>query len=291
MTLTQLIYFEKLAEIENMGRTAQVLHISQPSLSISISKLEAELNIMLFNRVGHKLVLTEEGKQFLIHVKKILRDVQDAQVHMQSLSADRNSHIRIGCIAPVLYDYLPHIMRKFLLQPGNKNITTDFTTNNTDKLITMLKDGYYDFIICSHSTDPDLSQSVFVSEPIMLLCPPGADIPTSWNDILSKDLIGFHQRAAAHHELHSMLIQQGIQPDYLYRGPDEEGIASLVSQGFGYGFVPNVPSLTKYDLECVPLPEPNETFVRNIYITQVSNRMAVGAAKKFLNYLKKNPLA
>ncbi len=53
MTLNQLIYFEKVAEIENMGLAANLLHIAQPSLSISISNLEKELNLTLFNRVGH----------------------------------------------------------------------------------------------------------------------------------------------------------------------------------------------------------------------------------------------
>ena len=47
MTLNQLTYFQKIAETGNMGRAAQVLHISQPSLSISISNLEKELNVSL----------------------------------------------------------------------------------------------------------------------------------------------------------------------------------------------------------------------------------------------------
>lgn len=286
MTLIQLSYFEKLAEIGNMGRTAEVLHISQPSLSIAISKLEKELNVLLFNRVGHKLMLTSDGQQFLVHAKKILRDVSEAQLHMQSLSADRDTHIRIGCIAPVLYDYLPGIMHDFLAIPKNNNLKIDFAIDNTNKLIPMLKDGYYDFLICSQSDDSDLYQKLFISEPLMLLCPPKAPIPKTWEEILSKDLIGFQQRAAAHHEIHCMLIQQGIQPVYRYRGPDEEGIAALVARGFGYGFVPKVSMLKNYDLQVSYLPEPNDSFVRNIYLTQLINRPPVGAAKRFLDFFK-----
>ncbi len=286
MTLAQLSYFEKLAETANMGHAAAALHISQPSLSIAISKLETELNLLLFNRVGHKLLLTSDGQQLLVHARKILREVQETQLHMQSLSAERETQIRIGCIAPVLYDYLPGIMREFMSIPKNNGLKIDFTIDNTNFLIPMLKNGYFDFLICSQSEDPDLYQTLFISEPLLLLCPPGAPVPQTWDEILVQDLIGFQQRASAHHEIHTMLIRQGIQPAYRYRAPDEEGIAALVSHGFGYGFVPNVAMLKNYDLQAVPLPEPNDTFVRNIYVTRLINRPPVGASKRFVEYLK-----
>lgn len=286
MTLAQLAYFEKLTEIGNMGKTADVLHISQPSLSISISKLESELNVQLFNRIGHKLFLTDAGQHFLVHAKTILRAVHEAELHMQSLSSLRETSIRIGCIAPVLDGYLPKIMHDFLSIPENENIKIDFTTDNTTQLISKLKDEYFDFIFCSQSDDNGLFQNVVISEPIVLLCPPGESIPTTWDEILEKNLIGFHQRAAAHHEMHKLLIRQGIQPNYIYRAPDEESIASLVSSGLGYGFVPKIPTLQHYDCEIAFLPQPNEHFIRNIYLTQLVTRPPIGASKRFLQYLK-----
>ena len=285
MTLNQMNYFLKIAEIGNMGRAAEVLHISQPSLSIAISNLEKELNVKLFHRVGHKLFLSTDGEQFLVHVKKILADVQEAQIHMQSLSADREIHIRIGCIAPVLYDYLPKKIQEFLAIPKNKNLKIDFTTDNTSVLISRLRDGYYDYLICSESGSDDLLQTELISEPYVLLCPPGAPVPESWEDLLEKDMVGFHVRAAAHHEIHTMLIQHGIQPVYRHRAPDEESIASLVSHGFGYGIVPRVGALEHFNLQIAPLPAPNESMVRIIYLTQLVNRPPIGAAKRFYDYL------
>lgn len=286
MTLNQLLYFEKITETQNMGRAAKLLHISQPSLSIALSNLEKELNVELFNRIGHRLLLSNEGEQFLVHVKKILREVRDAELHMQSLSADRNLQIRIGCLVPVLYDYLPRLIHDFLALPENHLLKIDFTTNNTSKLIPMLKEGYFDYIICSKQDDPELIQTELISEPYVLLCPPGAQVPTTWNDILAQNLIGFQQTAAAHHEIHTALVQQDIQPTYVYRAPDEESIASLVSHGLGYGIVPKVQALENFNLQIVPLPDTGIAFVRKIYLTQLINRPAIGAAKRFLNYLK-----
>lgn len=285
MTLNQLMYFQKIVEIGNMGRAAQVLHISQPSLSISISNLEKELNVSLFNRIGHKLLLSSDGQQFMVHVKKILEDVREAEIHMQSLSADRNTHIRIGCIAPVLYDYLPRKVRDFLSLPKNDKLKVDFTTDNTSVLVSNLRDGYFDYLICSECGDPDLIQTELIAEPYVLLCPPGSEIPSSWEELLDKDLIGFHIRAAAHHEIHTMLIQNGIQPKYVHRAPDEESIAALVAHGFGYGITPQVDVLKNYDLQIASLPKPNEGMVRKIYLTQLISRPPIGAAKRFLDYI------
>ncbi len=285
MTLSQMIYFQKTAETGNMGRAAEALHISQPSLSVSITNLEKELNLHLFLRNGHRIELSPEGKQFLVHVNTILSEVQETQLHMQSLSSDRNTHIRIGCIAPVLQNYLPSVLHNFLAIRKNKLLKVDFTTDNTIPLIEKLRDGYCDFLICSEADAPGIVQNELISEPYVLLCPPGSDIPKTWEELLSRNLIGFHVRAASHHEIHTMLIRHGIQPTYLYRAPDEESIAALVAQGFGYGIVPKVSILDTFPLQIAPLPEPNQDMVRKIYVTQLIDRPPVGASKDFLRYL------
>lgn len=287
MTLNQLIYFQKIAETGNMGRAAKVLHISQPSLSISIANLEKELNLSLFNRIGHKLSLSPEGEQLLIHAKTILNEIQETQLHMQSLSADRETHIRIGCITPVLYEKLPRIVHNFLAMPKNSSLKVDFATDNTVPLIAKLRDGYYDFLVCSAADDGDIIQTELYSEPYVLLCPPNSDIPQTWDELLSRDMIGFHTRAASHHEIHTMLINHGIQPTYIHRAPDEEGIAALVSNGFGYGIAARVSLLANYNLQIAPLPQPNSEMVRRIYLTQLVNRPPVGASMRFMNYLMK----
>ena len=61
MTLNQLRYFLAVAEHENYRRAAEKLYISQPSLSRSISSLEAELGVLLFDKNGRGIELTKEG--------------------------------------------------------------------------------------------------------------------------------------------------------------------------------------------------------------------------------------
>lgn len=285
MTLNQIIYFQKIAELGNMGKAARVLNVSQPSLSVAISNLEKELNLSLFLRDGHKLELSAEGRQFLTHVEVILSNVQEAQLHMQSLSANRDIMIRVGCISPVLLGALPRMVRAFLSKPGNSQMKVDFRTDNTSALISKLRDGYCDFLICSITKEEDLVQTELIAEPYVLLSPPDWEIPQTWDELFSRDVIGFLEQTRAFSEIRQMLGEHHILPSYTHNAPDEASIAALVSNGFGYGIVPKVPLLKNYDLQISSLPAPNDNLTRRIYLTHLVNRPPVGAAKRLMEYL------
>ncbi len=285
MTLNQMIYFQKIAQLGNMGRAARVLNISQPSLSVAISNLEKELNLSLFLRDGRKLTLSAEGRQFLAHVEGILADVQEAQLHMQSLSANRDVMIRIGCISPLMLEALPRTVRAFLSKPGNRHMKVDFRTDNTSALIARLRDGYCDFLLCSLSKEEDLIQTELSAEPYVLLSPPGREAPQTWDDLFSQDVIGFQEQTRAFSEIQEMLGEYDVASVYTHNAPDEASIAALVSYGFGYGIVPKVPLLKNYDLQISPLPSPNGSLTRKIYLTRLVNRPPVGAARRFVKYL------
>ena len=73
MNLSQLQYFKVLAQEEHYTRAAQMLSITQPSLSHAISQLEQELGTRLFEKKGRNVVLTRYGKMFLPYVEESLK--------------------------------------------------------------------------------------------------------------------------------------------------------------------------------------------------------------------------
>ncbi len=83
MELLQLRYFAALAESENLTKTASDLYISPSSLSLTISKLEKELGVKLFDRVGRKLQLNQSGKDFLAHLRTVLSELDFAVSKIQ----------------------------------------------------------------------------------------------------------------------------------------------------------------------------------------------------------------
>src|SRR6266576_684777 len=79
MELHQLRYFCAVAETGSFSRAAEQSHVSQPSLSQQILKLEDELGARLFDRLGRSVRLTELGKTFLPRARAVLRELEAAK--------------------------------------------------------------------------------------------------------------------------------------------------------------------------------------------------------------------
>ncbi len=101
MTIQQLRAFTTVAQLENISKAADFLHISQSSLSKQISKLESELGVTLFDRKGKKITLNKAGMAFYDSGSKILRELHTAEDNLKFLSRNQKHHIRIGmCSLP-----------------------------------------------------------------------------------------------------------------------------------------------------------------------------------------------
>ena len=71
MELLQLQYFRELARNGHLSKTAEALHIAQPSLSQILKRLESEIGVPLFDRVGNRIVLNDSGRIFLKYSDEI----------------------------------------------------------------------------------------------------------------------------------------------------------------------------------------------------------------------------
>ena len=86
MTLNQLGYFYQAAVLQHFNQAAEKMNISEPSLSRSISSLEDELGVTLFEKRGRNVILTKAGEIFLEHATQILDDVKRAENKMHHLA-------------------------------------------------------------------------------------------------------------------------------------------------------------------------------------------------------------
>ena len=86
MEIQQLQYFKTLAKMEHMTRAAETLMISQPALSKSISNIEKELGVPLFNREGRSISLNRFGEHFLKSVNVILSEYEKVSNEFQDIT-------------------------------------------------------------------------------------------------------------------------------------------------------------------------------------------------------------
>lgn len=116
MELIQLERFKKVAQLENITLAAQQLYISQPGLSKTISNLEKEFDVKLFNRGNNSITLTEAGKTLLINSEKVFASVRELQEIMSQFSEQTHklsfcapSYNIIRYLMPVFYEMCPGI--------------------------------------------------------------------------------------------------------------------------------------------------------------------------------------
>ena len=96
MNLLQLKYFQEVAKYQNITRTAEILHVSQPSLSTAIRHLEEELGIELFDQKGKSIVLNENGQNFLRDINSMFELLNRNQQNRNRLASGKTQKIYIG---------------------------------------------------------------------------------------------------------------------------------------------------------------------------------------------------
>jgi DNA-binding transcriptional LysR family regulator len=111
MEFLQLKYFQTVARYEHITKSAEKLNISQPALSIMISRLEEEIGTPLFSRTGRNIKLNEFGKVFLTHVDSIFCELENSRVEIKDMLNMKDNNIRI---ATTNTTFLSDILKDFL---------------------------------------------------------------------------------------------------------------------------------------------------------------------------------
>lgn len=174
MNLYHLRYFVTLAHMEHYTRAADLLAITQPSLSHAISSLESELGVKLFKKNGRNVTLTKYGKSFLTDAEDVLQKL-DASVGSLQLAGKGEGHIDIAFLRTLGSDFVPRILRRFLDENQGKQI--DFALH-CDKVITNeilkgIKEQKYDIGFCSKINDEPLIEFIPVAkQDLVVIVPP-----------------------------------------------------------------------------------------------------------------------
>ncbi len=105
MEFQQLRYACAVADTGSFSRAAERCQIAQPSLSQQIQKLEEDLGVRLFDRLGRSIRLTEAGRAFLPHARSVLEQIEAARSSVTVQHADVRGSVSVGVI-PTIAPYL-----------------------------------------------------------------------------------------------------------------------------------------------------------------------------------------
>jgi DNA-binding transcriptional LysR family regulator len=142
MELRCIRSFLSVAETLHFGRSARLINLSQPALSLQIKALEDELGIQLLSRNRQGTVLTEAGQAFREDAAIALERLEFAKRKAQWASAGKLGHIRIGFISTAGFEIVPNLMRRFRKSYPD----VEFSIRNilTGAQLEMIDDGLLD---------------------------------------------------------------------------------------------------------------------------------------------------
>src|SRR6187551_2163754 len=130
MNIQQLEYLLAVNELRHFARAAEYCHVTQPTLSMMLRKLEEELAIRIFDRSRQLVVPTREGEEIIRRARIIMDEVNSLKGYAKELNGEIGGELRLGII-PTLAPYLlPLFIREFaaehpLLQIHVRDMTTD----------------------------------------------------------------------------------------------------------------------------------------------------------------------
>lgn len=160
MTIRHLKIFLTLCSNHlNMTKTAKVLHMTQPAISVAIKELERYYGTVLFDRIGHRLKITQAGlqlKEYASHILSLYDDMEKSMYHW-----DASGLLRIGASITIGSQFLPYYIKTFTKQ--NPSTKVKVLVSSSDQLENKIADNELDFALI----EGYVHHSEFIAKPYM----------------------------------------------------------------------------------------------------------------------------
>lgn len=288
MNLNQLYYFRTLARMMSFRRASDELHIAQPTLSISMSKLEEELGVDLFVHEGRSIRLTKYGREYFERLDRILADLDELTRHMKRMSIRSCGNVDIGYISPLTKDFVPVNVRAFLNEPEHGQITFHFREDYTRALVDGLKNGQYDVVFCPFVKEepsvifvPILEQEIVAIVP--LIHPLAKRESIFLRELSGYPFVAYMPQSGLRGQIDLLIAKSGLVPDVVCDASDEDGIAALVSNGFGVSCVACVASLEHRRVKILKLKDHGCS--RTIYMAYLRAGQQPPSVQDFIGFI------
>jgi DNA-binding transcriptional LysR family regulator len=244
MELRQIRSFLSIAETLHFGRTAEMIHLSQPALSLQIRALEDEIGVRLFERNRRKTALTAAGVAFREDARGALLRLDQA-VYKANLAANGKLGIlRIGFISTAGNEIVPTIIRQF----RELNAEVEFSLRNilTTDQIQMLETGSLDigFLRLPIGGHSDLEVVTVHREPFALVVPSSHKLAkrkrVRLREASGQDFVMYERTHAPgfHDLIFGMLRDAGVIPNVCQTAGEMPTLISLVDSGMGVAILP-----------------------------------------------------
>ena len=271
-TLQQLRILKAVATEKNFTRAAELLYLSQPSLSKQIQRLEKNLDISLINRENNKISLTENGKVFLQYSERILALCEESCRALIDLKNGERGNLTIGTSQTIGIYLLPRVLALFAqnypqidlkVQVNSTRVIAKNVINRKIDLAVVggeIPDEFKQNLRLEHFVEDEFSLIISKSHPFAIK----KKIPKK--DLYHLNFITLNSNSTIRKFIDNILSQNQIETKQLkiiMQLNSIEGIKTAVSLGLGAAFVSSSAIEKEIELQRIEILK-----IENIRITR-----------------------
>src|SRR3990167_5542444 len=251
MTLTELKYAITLANEKHFGRAAKACHVSQPTLSVAINKLESELGVSLFERDRNHVRVTEVGMQIIAQAQRVLDETSQIKEIAAGGKSQLLAPLRVGAIYTLGPYLFPALIAKLKQQASEMPllIYEDFTAKLREKLL----QGELDAIFISLPfSEPGVVTQALYDEPFVVLMrkdhPLSAKASIKPSDLSPKELLFLGEGHCFRNQVFDICphCYPKRQRDNRIDGTSIDTLRNMVASGAGVTILPSSSTQIQY---------------------------------------------
>ena len=236
MNFIQLRYFCVLAKLEHMTQAANTLHVAQSALSRTLRKLEQEVGVLLFDRVGTGIKLNEHGRVLLQHCEAAFHELDMATRILQDARNQDSYHVSLTMLAGSML--LPDIIRGFntlypniilhIIQQGGsaQSEESDITIDATAKVV----------------NQP--GAMTLLEEEILLAMPQSNPLSTRKSirlgEVANQPFIGLYRGKKLRTITDNYCLQAGFVPNIVLESDNPSTVREFIALDVGLAFIPRI---------------------------------------------------
>jgi LysR family hydrogen peroxide-inducible transcriptional activator len=287
MELHQLRYFCAIVDSGSFSRAARFAHVSQPSLSQQIRKLEDELGVRLFDRLGRTVRLTETGQTFLPRARAVLRELEAARGDVDDQKDSVGGTIVVGVIPTVAPYLLPQHLTEFSKKFPRARITV--VEEITPVLLERLRAGTIDLAIVAlpvrgHEFEsfPILTERLFAVVPKHHRLARSQSL--SLENLRSEPFLLLRDGHCFRDTALAACVRARLHPQIVFESGQFSSLLSMVGAGMGVSIVPEMAIDRK--TRCTYIQLEDKEALRTIGVVRLRGRSFSRTHEAFLSQLR-----
>ncbi|MFB3819004.1 MAG: LysR family transcriptional regulator [Candidatus Methylomirabilales bacterium] len=247
MELHQLRYFVAVVDAGGFGRAGAACHVSQPSLSQQIRKLEAELGEPLFDRLGRTVALTAAGRALLPRARRVLAEVDAVRRGVADEAGGETGSLAVAAIPTISPFLLPGAIQRFVQTHPRAELLV--REDLTEILLDRLARAELDLVVCSLPLEADwVAYEQLAAEPLLLAVPDRHALArrrrVSPAALEREPAVVLHEMHCLGQQVRAFCRQERLTPRIVCRAGQLGTVLSLVGLGLGLSIVPRMCAAT-----------------------------------------------